>query len=658
MTSNEHYHARCRLPALTIVVTALVFLSALPIDMQPLAAQQTPSDGSVENVCPTGYWGETGCYQEPTITVRYGSEDCWSFGPAVALSTDRTTCVVTASAEPYLWCGAGTARVTGAPPCVSLPIRVVTSPPRVCQGAPGGPAGAAATWSENCIGPAHRRAALGERRVDLPVGYTTSAGLDPIVVSVCRVSQTPEDGACISSGPTFVQIIDTELPRGFAPCPEGFATDDALGCARTLADGTTIGATRTESLRSLIDDCPLNLPIGHSCFEFGSEVARVGPIEAVFPPDRIPKCPGLYQLRAEHSFGDGDELVCSRALETVFTGSWCRVGQLRGSSCVVAPAVRGEVSATYECAHGTYDVDRHLCLLEPRTLTAVCPPMFVLDGDTCLPAGPNACADVCVVGAPDALRNARSTLSCNDEFAQLEGERCVASRVDAGSSGVCASYIVTVNLALGEQPTDGDDVILGTAGDDEIAAGDGDDVICASGGNDTVWGQGGSDVIEGGDGDDVLRGGVGDDFIAGGDGNDDINGGRGDDAVYGEAGDDLALRGGTGNDFVSGGSGSDQLVAGNGGIDTLIGGDGDDHLSGGPRGDYLLDRFGSNVMRGNGGNDTLIGRPESELFGGPGIDDLQFGGICNGGTTGARPDGIVPAELDHTTNCSTEINVP
>lgn len=218
----------------------------------------------------------------------------------------------------------------------------------------------------------------------------------------------------------------------------------------------------------------------------------------------------------------------------------------------------------------------------------------------------------------------------------------------------CGGALVTVDLNLGQVPTDGNDVIMGTPGNDLIAAGDGHDVICGGDGADTIWGQGGSDDIYGNDGDDRLRGGAGNDEVFGGNGADDINGGSGDDRVHGEAGDDKVVRGGTGNDIVSGGDGNDALLAGNGGIDDVLGGADNDKLTGGPRpdellggdgDDQLLGHKGADRMWGDAGNDTLAGGPQADtLDGGEGTD------TCHGGTTGEGAP-----EADTAVNCEGEL---
>jgi len=118
--------------------------------------------------------------------------------------------------------------------------------------------------------------------------------------------------------------------------------------------------------------------------------------------------------------------------------------------------------------------------------------------------------------------------------------------------GACGGYVVTVDLAAGDRPTGGRDVIRGTAGDDVIAAGGGDDVVC---------GLGGDDVVDLGPGADRGIGGAGDDVVHGRDGNDRVEGGGGDDRLTGGDGTD-ELAGGIGLDRLDGGTGPDTLTAG------------------------------------------------------------------------------------------------
>lgn len=111
----------------------------------------------------------------------------------------------------------------------------------------------------------------------------------------------------------------------------------------------------------------------------------------------------------------------------------------------------------------------------------------------------------------------------------------------------CGGKQVTVDLAQGQQPTSGRDVILGTGGADTILGGGGNDVICGRGGNDVIAGGKGRDVVFGGGGADTILGGGGDDILRGGKGKDTIRGQGGNDLMNGNAGKDK-LNGGGGND--------------------------------------------------------------------------------------------------------------
>ncbi len=91
----------------------------------------------------------------------------------------------------------------------------------------------------------------------------------------------------------------------------------------------------------------------------------------------------------------------------------------------------------------------------------------------------------------------------------------------------CGGREVTVDLAKGESPTAGPDVIEGTTGADIINGLGGDDLICSRGGADVVRGGPGNDQLRGGVGDDDLRGGLGDDELRGGPNTDTCKGGPG-----------------------------------------------------------------------------------------------------------------------------------
>jgi len=168
----------------------------------------------------------------------------------------------------------------------------------------------------------------------------------------------------------------------------------------------------------------------------------------------------------------------------------------------------------------------------------------------------------------------------------------------------CNGLRVTVDLSRGQQPTEGDDVILGTAGDDAINAGAGRDIICGLGGDDIIHGGDGADTILGGDGGDVISGGQGRDIVFAGSDDDFVSGGKGKDTLRGGDGDD-DLRGNEGTDTIAGGDG-DDLIRGGQKADVLNGGLGQDVLVGGTRPDVLdggpdLDRYD-----GGGGADTCV----------------------------------------------------
>ena len=166
----------------------------------------------------------------------------------------------------------------------------------------------------------------------------------------------------------------------------------------------------------------------------------------------------------------------------------------------------------------------------------------------------------------------------------------------------CQGLAVTVDLARGQTPTSGDDVIVGTDGADTILALAGNDVICAGAGDDVVEGGAGNDVILGGPGDDWLRGGQGDDDLAGEDGDDELIANDGSDLLSGGDGAD-ELFGRAGPDVLDGGPGDDTLF-GEGGDDLLSGGDGNDDLDGGAGDDDLDGEAGHDVANGKAGNDA------------------------------------------------------
>ena len=221
----------------------------------------------------------------------------------------------------------------------------------------------------------------------------------------------------------------------------------------------------------------------------------------------------------------------------------------------------------------------------------------------------------------------------------------------------CNGLPVSVDLAAGELPTVGDDVILGTSNADQIMAFGGDDTICGGGGNDYIIAGGGDDWIDSGDGSDVVEGGAGNDYIAGGRGSDTIHGGSGDDiisagtgddVILGQIGDDIingergndAIDAGPGNDFVYGGVGNDHLTGGSG-ADLIKGGNGADQIDGGSGDDVVTGGNGRDIIYGGDGNDRINGQQSrDELHGGEGSDSIN-GGAENDTINGNAGDDLL-----------------
>jgi len=183
---------------------------------------------------------------------------------------------------------------------------------------------------------------------------------------------------------------------------------------------------------------------------------------------------------------------------------------------------------------------------------------------------------------------------------------------------MCNDLVVTVNLAEGDVPTAGDDVIRGTAGND---------VINALGGNDTICALQGDDVIDAGDGFDKVFAGAGDDTINGGIGNDLLIGGLGSDTI----------NGGNGNDRIQGGDGVDEL-SGENGLDRISGGNGNDILRGGKFADELFGNLGRDQLFGDEGDDVLRG--------GAWKDVMNGGAGSNDGCTLTDPGGLVETRVN------------
>jgi Ca2+-binding RTX toxin-like protein len=177
-----------------------------------------------------------------------------------------------------------------------------------------------------------------------------------------------------------------------------------------------------------------------------------------------------------------------------------------------------------------------------------------------------------------------------------QGHGCDVGAVEVEAPAPCGGLPITVDIADGDQPTPGPDVIRGTDGDDVINGLGGNDVICAGAGDDIVRGGPGNDRIYGNAGADVLRGGPGNDWIYGGDGQDRLHGGKANDRIFGGNHRDIAF-GGPGHDRIFGQGGND-LLNGQTGRDLLDGGPGKDRLNGGPQRD---------TCHGRGGHDSQSG---------------------------------------------------
>ncbi len=186
------------------------------------------------------------------------------------------------------------------------------------------------------------------------------------------------------------------------------------------------------------------------------------------------------------------------------------------------------------------------------------------------------------------------------EIPQVYDFRIGGERVDK----YCRGYGVTVDLAAGDRPTSGHDIIMGTPFKDTIKAGAGSDLICGMGGRDTIWGGPGHDLIDAGPGKDVIKGGAGQDAIFAGAQSDKVFAGRGNDYVEGGLGDDRIMLGG-GDDVAFGGPGNDSMF-GLAGEDWLIGEAGDDRLVGGGGLDHLVGGEGRNWGAAGGGVDECV----------------------------------------------------
>lgn len=218
----------------------------------------------------------------------------------------------------------------------------------------------------------------------------------------------------------------------------------------------------------------------------------------------------------------------------------------------------------------------------------------------------------------------------------------------------CGGFNVTVDLAIGQQPTQNRDIIVGTNQGETINALGGNDVVCARGGadivnggpgNDVIYGMSGPDTLNGQVGDDqllgasevdTLVGGTGDDLLKGGPGDDTLYGGDGADILIGEDGNDIAfgqdgpdkVYGQAGQDSVHGDAGNDVVVGGVG-LDTVTGGPGDDTMFGVDHADVMIGGAGNDIISGGSGNDDIQGNDGEDVLAGDTGDDILDGGPDN-----------------------------
>jgi uncharacterized delta-60 repeat protein len=147
---------------------------------------------------------------------------------------------------------------------------------------------------------------------------------------------------------------------------------------------------------------------------------------------------------------------------------------------------------------------------------------FSGDGNVVVPIGP--VVDTPVDAVVDNLGGLLLVGTSNRENG--DGPELALARL-TGQTTRCGGELVTVDLAFGQRPTKGADVIRGTNAADTINARGGDDVVCGRGGADQIRGRGGADRLLGGKGADNLNGGRGNDILNGGRGNDTCKGGPG-----------------------------------------------------------------------------------------------------------------------------------
>jgi Ca2+-binding RTX toxin-like protein len=193
------------------------------------------------------------------------------------------------------------------------------------------------------------------------------------------------------------------------------------------------------------------------------------------------------------------------------------------------------------------------------------------------------------------------------------------------TTGTSHGTIRNDDVAGGDVPTAGNDILTGTEGADRIDALAGNDIIDGRGGVDTLYGGAGNDILIGGAGNDTLDGGLGDDTYYVDSTGDIVNerSNAGTDTVYSSAAGKFTLKTnienlvltGTGN--ISGtGNSSNNQITGNSGANTLTGAAGDDTIFGMDGNDVIEGGAGRDALSGGAGADQFIFRSAADAGGG------------------------------------------
>ncbi|MGI9602781.1 MAG: calcium-binding protein [Acidimicrobiales bacterium] len=263
-----------------------------------------------------------------------------------------------------------------------------------------------------------------------------------------------------------------------------------------------------------------------------------------------------------------DELVPRPDCEFVQTSDDFRHVDLSGDVLAIANCCSQaqELEIRRDGGNGVFGLDDQVPLTASIRAVGVVPGVIVHldDGAAALstlldtPSGWVAGADIVL---PGAVPDVRRPLVADADRVMVAGDEAVhiVTITPPPSGPLCMGLVPTVDLASGDEPTPGDDIILGTTGDDIISAGAGDDIVCARGGDDVVVGGFGNDDIRGGTGADVIFGGSGDDELRGRADGDLLIGGPGRDVLRGERGPDILI-GGLSFDECFGGPGFDGAL--------------------------------------------------------------------------------------------------